>query len=137
MSGPSERRLTGIWAGLLALLSGPFTIAVINGCLFLIWGSDLSDITRHLEEEWGILLVNAVLVSFPFGCLALERVEAIKPWVTAAILTALVWALPLADVLVRRGAGGANIGLGFLLLLSPVIITAVALAVASGVRPGR
>jgi len=78
------------------------------------------------ESLLGVALPVA-LIAAPFGLLALQRISEHRPWIVAAALTLLFWSLPVADALIRQGRGGANIGLGLFLLVSPLVVTAGAM----------
>ena len=122
MNGPSEHRLTGVSGCLLALSIGTVTVAIVSGGLWLITGKG-----PNLQEEWGGRLLWAVFVAAPFGFLALNRVSAKTPWIGAAILTAMFWGLFLAVPLARPHDAN-DMGAWLLMLLSPLIITAGAIA---------
>ena len=121
MHGPLEQRLTGISGCSLALLIGAVTVAIAQGTFWIFTGKALS-----LQEEWGRLLFWAVFVAAPFCFLALSRLNAKTPWITAAILTAMLWGLVVASRLARPN--DASIGLGLLMMISPLIVTAGAFA---------
>lgn len=132
MNGSSDRRLAGNSGCILALGIGVVTVTSVTGAFSLLTGAEL-----NLDEEWSIFLFQMLLVAAPFGFLALAGVTAKAPWIAGAILTATFWGLYLADGLARRGAGGANIGLGLLMLLSPLMIGAGAFAVHAVTRRNR
>ena len=84
----------------------------------------------NLGEEWGIFLVQVVLVATPFVILALAGVRDRVPWILGGVLTAALWGYYLFDGIRYPGV---NFGLAFLMLVSPVIISGACL-VAAGVR---
>ena len=93
---------------------------VVNGGFSVVTGADL-----NLSEEWGVFLFQVLLVAAPFGLLAVAGVGGRWPWGVALVLTAMFWGIYLAVALSSRGDGtGANIGLGLLMLGSPVIVVA-------------
>src|SRR3990167_10471855 len=122
MNGPLTRRLTGISGCLLALLIGTVTVGLVNGGLWLLTGRG-----PNLHEAWASWLFWTAFVSAPFCILALNRVGAKTPWVTAAILTAICWGFFLA-VPSARPRDANDIGAWLLVLLSPLVITAGAFA---------
>lgn len=122
MNGPSEQRRTGNPGWLLALLIGILAVALIRGGLWLITGKGLD-----LQEHWEGFIFHSVLITAPFGYLALNRINAKTPWITAVILTAMYWGFYLA-VPSARPQDGNDLGAGLLLLLSPLITTAGAFA---------
>ena len=95
-------------------------------------------------EEQGVLLLQSAMVAAPFLGLALagssrlsrKTVKCLRPRLGAAIglgslTTVLIWLMYHWDGYRywRDGSsGGANIGLGLLMLISPIIITAVMVA---------
>lgn len=77
---------------------------------------------------------QAVIAGAPFVVLALFGIAARRAWVSGLVLTALFWGLYLVTT-VRADAGGdANIGLGILMLFSPVVVTVGSLI---ALRAGR
>ncbi len=106
---------------MIALVIG---FAIVGGVSFLTGN------LYNLDEELGVLLFNVLVVAAPFAVLAMARESGRAAWLTAVGLTGAFWGLLVADMLIRRGAGGANIGLGLLMLLSPLVITAGAFGAA-------
>lgn len=85
----------------------------------------------NLSEEAGTFAFQVGLVSIPFLILAFAGVAKKLPWLVGLGMTAAFWGIYLADAIYRDGGGsGANIGLGLLILLSPMIITLSCLATA-------
>lgn len=108
----------------LALAIGALTILVVVGLAVLVAGR------APPVDEVPIFLILILVVSAPFLLLALLNVRSGSPWVTGIALTALFWGLLLIDGIARAGDGsGANIGLGIIMLLSPIIISAFCLFV--------
>ncbi|HEX8654468.1 MAG TPA: hypothetical protein VF693_04505 [Allosphingosinicella sp.] len=111
-------------AGCLAALAiGPLTVASVSAILLLTGGS------LDLSEEWAVLAYQAVMGSVPFLLLAGSGVTARAPWAVGLAVHILLWGLCVLDPFLRDG-GGANIGLGLIMLLSPAIIAGAALATA-------
>ena len=119
MSRPADAHFTGNNGCLVALLIGLGTV----GGTALLTGASL-----NIRQEWGVLVFQVLFVAAPFGALATARESGRAAWLTAVALTVIFWGLMVADALVRRGAGGADIGLGLLMLLSPLIVTGGAFA---------
>lgn len=107
---------------IVALLAGLATVALTNAASILANGFDF------LSDAWPILAVHVALVTLPFLVLALMADACRAAWLTAAILTAVVWTLPALDQVFRKGEGGASIGLGIFMLVSPLFILGGALA---------
>ncbi|MEA3017817.1 MAG: hypothetical protein QOI38_2539 [Sphingomonadales bacterium] len=106
-----------------ALAVGPLTVASVCAVLLLAGGS------LDLSEEWAVLAYQAIMASAPFLLLAGSGVTARAPWVVGLAVHILLWGALLLDPILRDG-GGANIGLGLIMLLSPVIVGGAALATA-------
>ncbi len=122
MNGPSKQRRTGNPLWLLALLIGILAVVFIRGGLWLISG-----VGPNLREHWEGFIFHSVFIAAPFGYLALNRISAKTPWIAAVILTATYWGFYLA-VPSARPQDANDLGAVLLLLLSPVITTAGALA---------
>jgi hypothetical protein len=85
-----------------------------------------------LDEEWGGLAFQALLVSIPFIAVAVTGTKKVAPWIVALSLTFAFWGYYLF-----RGVSyqwypdgtGADIGLGLIMLVSPIVITACCVGV--------
>lgn len=113
---------------LAALCAGLGTVALANA------GSIYADGAGFLGETWPVLAVHVVLVALPFVVLSVFPNAGRTAWLTAVVLTALVWILPTLDQILRQGEGGANIGLGIFMLISPLVILGGALAARAAAR---
>jgi hypothetical protein len=132
MIGSPNSRLGGIASGcLIALLIGLGTVALTNADSILAGGAG------PLGEIWPILTFHVLLVALPFIVLSIVPRAGRASWLTACILTAIVWTLPSVDQLVRKGEGGANIGLGIFMLISPLLILGGAMATRAAARRRR
>lgn len=109
--------------GLFAIGIGPSLIAAVIAILSWQAGA-----IPDLSEEESILAVNAAIISFPFVVIALLGTTQKAPWLVGLALTLALWGYALYDVLVGPFEG-ANIGLGLLVVSSPIIITMVCLVV--------
>jgi hypothetical protein len=107
---------------MIALLAGLGTVALSNAASITSGGFE------GLVARWPVLATQVALVSLPFLVLALVLRFGRPAWLTAAVLTAIVWTLPAADHALRQGEGGANIGLGIFMLVSPLLVLGGALA---------
>lgn len=129
MKGSPKSRVGRVAAGCLAaLLVGLGTVGLMNVDAILAGGAAPPD------ETWPILAVHFVLVTLPFIVLSLLPDAGRVAWLTAGVLTVIVWSLPSVDQLVRKGDGGANIGLGIFMLISPLLILGGALVARASVR---
>lgn len=104
-------------AGSLIVLALGIGMAVIGGAAsaahFL--GSQI-----NLGEEWPTLLTEVLWVAAPFAVFALTDVPP-RGWLAALIVTVILWSALVCSVYLSHG-GGANIGMGLLLLVSPLIV---------------
>lgn len=110
-----------------ALAVGPL-VAFGTAILF----SQLSGRSIDLDEEWGVLAFQALLVSIPFIAVALTGTRKAAPWIVGLSLTLVFWGYYLfqgVSYQLHPDGTGANIGLGLLMLISPVIITAGSIGV--------
>lgn len=85
-------------------------------------------------------LIHALVANLPFFILAVAGVRSVLLWRTAAGLTTLfaVYAVLQTWHDARSGfAGGANIGLGLIMLASPIITLLIVALVAAILRVGR
>lgn len=135
MTRSPKSRLGGILSGcLVALLIGLGTIALTNA------DTILSGVAGPVDKISPVLAIHVGLVALPFVALSILPDTGRIPWLTAAVLTVIVWSLPSVDEVVRNGEGGANIGLGIFMLMSPFLILGgalVARAAAGRRRRGR
>lgn len=105
----------------LALAIGLCVVVVTTGGHALITGKSLD-----LDEEWGVLLFQALLAGAPFGLLAISGIRNRAPWLVGIAMTVAFWGYYFFDGVRYQLSGdssGANIGLGILMMVSPIIIT--------------
>lgn len=122
---PAEER-DGPGGCFLGIAIGVLTIVLFNGGLWFATGA---------SEKWGVYLFQIILVAAPFVLLALLGVRAKLPWFVGLILTAMFWGFVFFDIISSRGDGtGANIGLGPLMLASPLAIAGGAVFAARAMR---
>ena len=111
----------------LAVLIGP---AIVGGDALAF--SALTGRPLSLSAESGVLLFQVLLVAAPFLILSLAGTRDRLPWLTALVLTLALWGYSLFDGVRYQWSGdasGANIGLGLVMLVSPLFIAGAALAV--------
>jgi hypothetical protein len=106
--------VTGI---LLAYCIAVATVAAVNVTIPLMAGREIE---FPPKEEWGILLLHIAMIAFPFGLLALAHVWKPLPWIIGILMTAAFWGLVVYSAV--TSTGDPNIGLGVLMLFSPLII---------------
>lgn len=119
----------------LALAAGPAVVAA--QALAFTW---LTGRPLDLGEEWGVLLFQAGMVAGPFLLLSLAGTRDKLPWLVAAFLTLALWGWVLFDGVRYQWSGdksGANIGLGLIMLVSPFVITGVAMGLYAWRRARR
>lgn len=111
----------------LAALFG-FVIAVIVTVLYTVTLSIVEHEPLRLEKGVVALLLPIVLIVIPFLLLAFLGVFGRTPWLVGITLTVALWGYVVYDFSARLGEGsGASIGIGLLLLFSPVLISAACL----------
>ena len=85
----------------------------------------------QLGDELPILASQAFLVAIPFLVLATAGISTRRAWIAGLGLTLALWSYYLLDALVLAIPGrGANIGLGLVMLASPLLISLVCVALA-------
>jgi hypothetical protein len=120
---PPQAREPGPIGCFFGLGVGVLTVAIFYG--------SLSAAGRNLSPEWGVLLLHVLMVAAPFVLLAGVGVTAKVPWFVGLTLTAMFWGYLFFDVMVIHRGDGANIGLGLLMFVSPLIIAGATLAAAT------
>lgn len=100
-------------------------LATVFGAFAISQGEPISG-SAPAEEQW-IRLLNAAWLACPFLVLSLAGIDRLGPWLTALTITLALWGLFAFSA--RNGPGDANIGLGLLMLVSPIAITGLALIV--------
>ena len=78
-----------------------------------------------LAEEWGVLLFQIAWVAAPFAALALVQIKAKRAWIAGVVVTLMFWSAFLASAHLSH-EGGANIGMGLLMLISPLFVASAA-----------
>jgi hypothetical protein len=84
------------------------------------------DLFWMFSEDWPGLALNVAIAAVPFVVLAHRGVRAWQTWLTGIAITAIIWGYYLHEVLTYRG-GGADIGLGLIMLVSPLAVLGGAL----------
>lgn len=103
----------------LALTGG--AVLMVTGLISATW-IYFRELTA-ISEEITVLLFNLVWLSIPFlMCVFTDRYF-IVAWSTALVGTLLFWAAYVTSGMIAEPAEGANIGMGILMLLSPIIIS--------------
>lgn len=111
--GYLKRAAVGVLA---ALLLG---LGVVGAC-DTVWAFSRG---RPLATLWGAESLSQVLLaSAPYLALAAGGVVARRPWFVGLALTCSFWGFYLVEINRPYEGGGANIGLGILMLYSPIPI---------------
>jgi len=78
--------------------------------------------------EWIVVAVEMLLVAVPFLLLAFLKVRGRTPWLVGMGLTFGLWGYFAYEVLVHHDENyGVDMGLGLVMLASPIIISAICL----------
>ena len=118
-------RMSRRWLLLVALLIGVVVVAADDFLFSVLTGRPLS-FASDVEP------VNALVVAIPYLVLALAGARRVPPWAVGLALTLSLWGYGLYDGVSYQwhpDGSGADIGLGLIMLASPVFITAAVLAV--------
>lgn len=116
----------------MALAIGPLVAFGTAAAFSLLTGRSL-----NLSEEWQVIAWQAVSVSVPFLALAVTGTKRKTPWIVGLVLTLMLWGYYLYKGVSYQwhpDGSGANIGLGLIMLVSPVFITAACIGVYLGRR---
>lgn len=117
--------------GFVAALTIGLTVVGICNTVWAIAG-DFPIMTLWDEASVGQVL----LASFPYLFLSICGISARRPWIAGLCLTAAFWGYYLWDITHYEG-GGANIGLGIVMIFSPIPITAGSLLALATLSDGR
>lgn len=111
----AKRALSGL---VIAFAIGIAVVATCNTIWAIVMGSPLL-------SPWDDASVFQVLIaSAPYLLLALFGISARRPWIVALCFTVAFWAFYAYVITLPYMGGGANIGLGILMIFSPLPIAA-------------
>lgn len=104
-----------------------FSLAIGAGVVIGITAivSDLGRILADSYERQAVLFQIALAVS-PFALLTICGIDARRPWLVGLAWTLMFWGYYWYSVETYNG-GGADIGLGFIMMLSPLIVALAAM----------
>jgi len=125
---------TASWRGgcIVALAFGFVIVAIFYGVCAIVIGGPRGGLSW---EEWPFLLVQILIAGAPFGVLVVKRIKAKLPWLVAGILTLCFWSMLAYSVSqAARDETGANIGMGWTMLVSPLVIAGAALLASKATR---
>lgn len=118
-------------------------IVAIMYAIFLVWLGDyvFSSVTNRsfdLVEELGPRIFKTLIAYIPFGLLFIVSISKLRmnnsknifkglisAYIVGGIISVLMWGYSFCDsyrYIIYEKVGGANIGLGMLMIFSPVII---------------
>jgi hypothetical protein len=109
---------------ILSLAIGLLVVASCNTVWATATGAPIGTMWRENSA------VQVVLAGLPYFVLAVCGIGARRAWIVALILTAAFWGYYLWDIIHYAGVG-ANIGIGILMMASPIAVTASGLLAAS------
>lgn len=117
MKSPSLSYSRGVAAGLIASLAIGFgVVATCN----TVWAA-----TRGVSawQAWDDASpVQVFIAGSPFAVLSVFGISARRAWIAGLCLTAAFWGYYLWKITTFNGIGGADIGLGILMMLSPILV---------------
>lgn len=120
MNNISPPRMSVLAGQVLALI---VPAVVVGGAILVVLDKARGPV--DLSEEWGVFAIQWLLVGAPFALLAVLRART-RAWVTGVAVTLVFWSVYVADAYLNTG-GGANIGMGLIMLASPLFVAAAAL----------
>ncbi|TKD53191.1 hypothetical protein [Sphingomonas baiyangensis] len=122
----AEHRVRFALGGIaIGVVAGLAIIAACNSIWALANGMGLGALWDDTSPA------QAALAGAPYAMLGIVGIRTPRAWQVAAVLTAAFWGYYLYAILRPYDGVGANIGLGILMLASPVIIVAAALLTAA------
>jgi hypothetical protein len=108
----------------LSLLLGMLVAGTYN-----IFSMMFGHSTSPFSEEWSIMIVHVIIASIPFFILAVLGIRFGSAWIVGIAVTVLLWGYALFDAIFRT-EGGANIGLGLIMMVGPIAIAILCVIVA-------
>ena len=117
-------RISGWWLLIAAVLIGVLVITGVDLAFSLLTG-------RPFSFADGVAPFQMVLVAFPFMVLALLGARQWLPWLAGLVPTLALWGWYLfkgVNYQWHPDGSGADIGLGLILLASPLVISAICVA---------
>jgi len=132
MKGGPQTYLKRVFIGFVAAaIIGVSVVGASNTVWAIMTGSPL----RSLWDDASP--VQVLIASAPFMLLALLGVQARRPWIVALSLTFAFWSYYTYVTTRPYDGGGANIGLGILMLFSPMPIAGASLLSLLSLADGR
>ena len=123
-TSPSEGSVPVLLA--IAVAIGVLVVGIVNGAFWL-----LADVNFDMKSYTSIFTAQVAIVSAPFLVMALLRIGSKAPWTLGIAMTLSLWGYYLYDGLRDKGEDkGANIGLGLIIMISPVVFLVICLLAA-------
>ena len=118
--------------GLIAsVVIGFVVIATCN----TVWAATRGVSVLQLWDDTSPLQV--LFAGSPYVVLAVFGISARRPWIVGLCLTAAFWGYYLWKITTFNGIGGADIGLGILMMFSPILIIGGSLLALATLADGR
>lgn len=102
---------------ILSLAIGLVVVGLCNTVWAAVTGAPIATMWRENSA------IQIALAGLPYFVLAVCGINAQRAWVAALSVTAAFWGYYLWDIIHYTGVG-ANIGIGILMMVSPVAVTA-------------
>lgn len=118
---PTEGRTSRWWLAIAAVAIGVAIVATQSLAFSFLTG-------RPMAFAGDVEPVQVTLVAFPFLILALLGARRWLPWLVGLVITVALWGWVLFEGVRYQwnpDGSGANIGLGLIMLASPLVITAL------------
>ncbi|MEG8039855.1 hypothetical protein QP166_11080 [Sphingomonas sp. LR60] len=123
-----RRAVVGLIA---ALVIGFAVVATCN----TVWAATRGVSVLRLWDDASPFQI--LIAGSPYAVLAVFGISARRPWLVGLCLTAAFWGYYLWKITTFDGIGGANIGLGILMMFSPILIIAGSLFALVTLANGR
>jgi hypothetical protein len=127
MMGPSRLRLVALAIVLTAIIVLVAKVAAD----FATNQRPFENGTLGFIDAFGVAVMHFILTGLPFFALAGCAEQRGKFWIAATALTSALWAYAVWQVRhdsLTGYAGGANIGLGLIMIAAPIVIAAIVTA---------
>lgn len=102
---------------ILSIAIGPVVVAMCNTAWAMVTGAPIATMWREYSA------IQVALAGLPYFVLAVCGIDARRAWIAALSATAAFWCYYLWNLIHYAGVG-ANIGIGILMMVSPVAVTA-------------
>jgi hypothetical protein len=125
----------------LALICGLAIVLIANGATDIVLGQPLfADGAYGSIDAPDVAVMHLVGASLPMVILALVGTRLRLVWMSAVLLTAIFWAFFVVQIWLdslNNFEGGADIGLGLIMMASPFLILLALIPLSIAARIGR